>query len=345
MINPKNSTSPILITGAAGFIGSYLAKALLAQGVAVVGIDNMNDYYDVRLKQDRLTNLYQSKLFTFIKLDIAHFDNLQRAFSEYEFKHVLHMAAQAGIRYSIKNPMAYTSSNLVGFSNLLECCRHFKVDHFLFASSSSVYGNAKETPFTEDLPTDSPISYYAATKKANEVMASSYASLYGIKCTAVRLFTVYGPWGRPDMAPMIFLKKIIANETIKVFNHGDMMRDFTYISDVTTAIIGLLDMNHELQAAHPNAYNRHYEIFNIGSGRPIKLMDFIHTLEHVLEKKTTLVFDPIQQGDVQKTYASVSKMKHYLGYAPNTSLESGLRELVPWFKQYCHRRIAIGSID
>ena len=325
----------ILVTGAAGFIGFHLTARLLSDGHAVVGLDSLNDYYDVRLKQARLGQLgifepsdgvvEQSKryeAFRFVKGDLSDRELLPRLFSEEQFDAVVNLAAQAGVRYSLENPFAYVESNLVGFVNLLECCRHYPVKHLVYASSSSVYGGNTKVPFSEDDRVDNPVSLYAATKKSNELMASCYAHLYGIPSTGLRFFTVYGPWGRPDMAPMLFTKAILAGEPIKVFNEGNLSRDFTYIDDIVEGVVRVLQK--------PPQEPRH-EIYNIGGGHPVQLMDFIHTLEEHLGRKAVLELLPMQAGDVYTTYADSKKLETAVGYNPTTLLSDGLREFAEWY--------------
>ena len=325
----------ILVTGAAGFIGYHLASRLLRDGHTVVGLDSLNDYYDVRLKQARLGQLgicepsdgvvEQSKryeAFRFVKGDLADRELLPRFFSEEQFDAVVNLAAQAGVRYSLENPFAYVESNLVGFVNLLECCRHYPVKHLVYASSSSVYGGNTKVPFSEEDRVDNPVSLYAATKKSNELMASCYAHLYGIPSTGLRFFTVYGPWGRPDMAPMLFTKAILEGEPIKVFNEGNLSRDFTYIDDIVEGVVRVLQK--------PPQEPRH-EIYNIGGGHPVQLMDFIHTLEEHLGRKAVLELLPMQPGDVYTTYADSSKLESAINYKPTTTLHDGLARFVAWY--------------
>ena len=328
----------ILVTGAAGFIGYHLASRLLRDGHTVVGLDSLNDYYDVRLKQARLgqlgifepkdgvveqSNCYEA--FRFVKGDLSDRELLPRLFSEEQFDAVINLAAQAGVRYSLENPFAYVESNLVGFVNLLECCRHYPVKHLVYASSSSVYGGNTKTPFSEEDRVDNPVSLYAATKKSNELMASCYAHLYGIPSTGLRFFTVYGPWGRPDMAPMLFTKAILAGEPIKVFNEGNLSRDFTYIDDIVEGVVRVLQK--------PPQEPRH-EIYNIGGGHPVQLMDFIHTLEELLDRKAVLELLPMQPGDVYTTYADSSKLETVVHFQPTISLRDGLASLVEWYQSW-----------
>ncbi|MBR0533832.1 MAG: NAD-dependent epimerase [Bacteroidales bacterium] len=309
----------ILVTGAAGFIGFSVSKRLIERGDEVVGLDNMNDYYDVRLKQARLAQLPSH--FNFVKADVADRKALPELFARERFDAVVHLAAQAGVRYSIDNPEAYIDSNLVGFANMLECCRHYPVRHLVYASSSSVYGGNEKVPFEETDNVDNPKSLYAATKKANELMASCYSSLYGMKATGLRFFTVYGPWGRPDMAPMLFTKAILEGKPIKVFNNGNMRRDFTYIDDIVEGVVRTLD----------RIPISGHEIYNIGCSRPVMLMDFISALETALGREAVKEFLPMQAGDVQQTYASTAKLERDMGYRPAVQLEDGLRKMAEWY--------------
>ncbi|EHS7014737.1 SDR family NAD(P)-dependent oxidoreductase [Escherichia coli] len=317
----------ILITGAAGFIGHALSKHLLNNGnYEVVGIDNMNAYYSVELKKSRLATLEENSNFTFYKMDIADHESLDDLFVKSQFDYVVNLAAQAGVRYSIENPRAYTESNLVGFSNILEACRHHKIKHLVFASSSSVYGRNEKVPFSEEDRVDLPVSYYAATKKANEVMAASYSHLYNLPISGLRFFTVYGPWGRPDMAPWLFTDAILHNRPIKVFNNGDMLRDFTYIDDIVEGIVRLLD--------NPPVKDLPYEIYNIGNNRPEKLADFISAIEKACGIEAQKVNYPMQDGDVPVTYADTNKLNQAVGFSPDTNLQSGIERFVAWFREY-----------
>ena len=309
----------ILVTGAAGFIGYHVSKCLIARGDEVVGLDNLNDYYDVRLKQARLAELPSD--FRFVKMDIADRKALPELFAAEHFDAVINLAAQAGVRYSLENPEAYIDSNLVGFGNILECCRHNPVRHLVYASSSSVYGGNEKVPFEETDFVDNPKSLYAATKKANELMASCYCSLYGMKATGLRFFTVYGPWGRPDMAPMLFTDAILAGRPIKVFNNGNMRRDFTYIDDIVEGVIRVLD----------KAPENGHEVYNIGCSNPVMLMDFISTLEKSLGREAVKEFLPMQAGDVPQTYASTAKLEKDMGYKPKVQLAEGLRQMADWY--------------
>jgi len=330
----------VLVTGAAGFIGSALTHRLLDRGDQVVGIDNLNDYYDVRLKQARLDRLRARSGFSFHKLDIVERRGMAEFFSEGKFDSVVHLAAQAGVRYSLTNPAAYIDANLVGFLNVLEGCRHSRVGHLVFASSSSVYGANTRLPFTEHDNVDHPVSLYAATKKANELMAHSYASLYGMSCTGLRFFTVYGPWGRPDMALFKFTEGILAGRPIPVFNRGDMVRDFTYVDDIVEGVIRTMD-----QPAAPDArWNGEqpdpatsyapWRIYNIGNNQPVKLMRYIEVLEQCLGRKAKLELLPMQAGDVPATFADVSELQQAVGYKPQTPIEVGVRRFAEWYQSY-----------
>jgi len=319
----------ILITGAAGFIGFYLSKRLLENGMEVIGFDNVNDYYEVSLKEDRLAILNKLPGFTFVKGDLADKEAVNELFEKYNPAVVVNLAAQAGVRYSIDNPEAYISSNVVGFFNILEACRKFPVDHLVFASSSSVYGGNDKVPFCTTDKVDRPVSLYAATKKSNELMAYSYAKLYGIKLTGLRFFTVYGPMGRPDMAYFKFAKKIMNNEPIQIYNNGDMYRDFTYVDDIVTGIINIL--NHPPVADDLGAC---YKIYNIGNNKPEKLMDYISVLEKCLGKEAKKEYLPMQPGDVYQTYADVADLMKDYDFKPETTIEEGLKQFADWFLSY-----------
>ena len=313
----------VLITGAAGFIASKLMYTLRERGDEVVGIDNYNDYYDVRLKEARVKEFGLEVR----KMDLADKEAIDRLFAEEKFDKVVNLAAQAGVRYSITNPYAYLQSNLVGFLNILEACRNFRVKHLVYASSSSVYGMNAKVPYSEDDKVDNPVSLYAATKKSNELMAHSYCKLYGISMTGLRYFTVYGPWGRPDMAPMLFARAISRGETIKVFNHGDMIRDFTFIDDIVAGTIGCLD--HEPE---PDANGLKYRVYNIGCSNPVKLMDFISEIEQALGVEAKKEFLPMQPGDVYQTNADTSKLEAEIGYKPVVRLHEGIGKFIEWYK-------------
>lgn len=316
----------ILITGCAGFIGYHLAKSLLNKDNSVIGIDNLNNYYDVHLKENRLEQLKVFNNFQFVKADIADEKAVNLLFAENKFDIVVYLAAQAGVRYSIDNPRSYISSNIIGFFNILEACRYNPVKHLVFASSSSVYGNQKKTPFAVTDNVAHPISLYAATKKADELMAFTYAHLYKIPLTGLRFFTVYGPWGRPDMAYFSFTNKIYADESIKIFNNGDMLRDFTYIDDIVHGIELVIDKA-------PKGEDP-YKIYNIGNNKPERLMYFIETLENSIGKKAKKEFLPMQPGDVYQTYADISELEKDFGFKPKTSIEDGLKKFADWYKEY-----------
>mgnify|MGYP003192882456 FL=1 len=319
----------ILVTGGAGFIGYHLSKQLLEYDCTVIGYDNLNDYYEVQLKYDRLKDLEGREGYTFIKGDLADKETLGKIFQEYSFDIVVNLGAQAGVRYSIDNPDAYMSSNMVGFYNILECCRHYPVEHLVYASSSSVYGANKKVPFSVEDKVDYPVSLYAATKKSNELMAHCYSKLYGIPATGLRFFTVYGPFGRPDMAYFKFAKKIMNGETIQIYNNGDMMRDFTYIDDIVKGIANILpNPPEEIETGAK------YKVYNIGNNKPEKLMDYIQTLEKHLGREAKKEFLPMQPGDVYQTYADVSDLMHDFNFKPSTSIDEGLGKFVTWFKEY-----------
>jgi UDP-glucuronate 4-epimerase len=327
----------ILVTGAAGFIGFHLSKRLLAEGYHVIGVDNLNDYYDIRLKKERLSQLENNDTFTFYKVDLADQPSLNQIFENHSIPIVINLAAQAGVRYSISHPHSYVHSNLVGFVNILEACRHYQVEHLLYASSSSVYGANTKTPFSTQDSVDHPVSIYAATKKANELMAHTYSHLFTIPTTGLRFFTVYGPWGRPDMAYYSFTKDIIEGNTIQVFNNGDMLRDFTYIDDIVEGIVKLLDhppVPDSNRSLDPSTSHAPYKIYNIGNNSPVRLMDFINTLENLIDKKANLKFLPMQPGDVKETYADITDLQKAAGFSPATPLEIGLGHFVDWYKKY-----------
>ncbi len=319
----------ILVTGAAGFIGFHLSKRLSDDGYTVVGYDNINDYYNVNLKYARLDILKPYANFTFVKGDLADKDAVDRLFTEYQPETVVNLAAQAGVRYSIENPQVYIESNIIGFFNILEACRHHPVQHLVYASSSSVYGNQEKTPFSTSDDVSKPISLYAATKKTNELMAYTYSHLYGIPSTGLRFFTVYGPYGRPDMAYFSFTKKIFAGEPITIFNNGDMYRDFTYVDDIVQGIMNLLE--------HPpvaDACGAQYKVYNIGNNRPEKLMHFIEVLERCIGCEVKKEFLPMQAGDVYQTYADVADLMADFGFKPDTTIEDGLKRFVDWYKEF-----------
>jgi UDP-glucuronate 4-epimerase len=330
----------ILVTGAAGFIGMHVSERLLARGDEVIGLDNLNDYYDPSLKESRLERLRPSERFRFVRLDVADRLTMARLFDEEKFDRVVHLAAQAGVRYSLKNPHAYVDSNLVGFVNILEGCRHNRVEHLVYASSSSVYGGNTKMPFSEHDSVDHPVSLYAATKKANELMAHTYSHLYGLPTTGLRFFTVYGPWGRPDMALFLFVKAILEDRPIDVFNHGRMRRDFTYIDDIAEGVIRVLDRKAEPDAAFdplcpdPGRSHAPYRVFNIGNHDPVDLMDFIEAIEEALGRKARKNFLPIQDGDVPATYADVSELDAWTDFKPATSVRDGVGRFVAWYRAY-----------
>lgn len=330
----------ILLTGAAGFIGSTAAHRLLARGDTVVGLDNLNDYYDVRLKEDRLARLLPHPGFGFVKMDVADRPGIERLFAEGGFDRVIHLAAQAGVRYSLKNPHAYVDSNLVGFMNILEGCRHARVQHLVYASSSSVYGGNTKMPFSEADSVDHPVSMYAATKKANELMAHTYSHLFGLPTTGLRFFTVYGPWGRPDMALFLFTKAILEGRPIDVFNHGNMQRDFTYVDDIVEGVIRVLDRPAEPDPAfdplapNPGTGSAPYRVFNIGNHDPVPLLDFIAAIEEALGRKAQKNLLPLQDGDVPATYADVDALSAWTGFAPKTDIRTGIGRFVAWYRDY-----------
>lgn len=322
-------TKTYLVTGAAGFIGFFLSKALLEKGATVVGFDNLNDYYDVSLKEHRLSILKEYGRFTFVKGDLSDKDAVFKVFEDYNPYVVVNLAAQAGVRYSIENPDAYIQSNIVGFFNILEACRHYPVEHLVYASSSSVYGGNKKVPFSTEDKVDNPVSLYAATKKSNELMAYSYSKLYGIKSTGLRFFTVYGPMGRPDMAAFLFANAIMQDKPIKVFNNGDMRRDFTYVDDIIEGVMDIIP-----NPPKPDEHGVNYKVYNIGNNSPEDLMTFIGTLEKALGKEAKKEFLPMQPGDVPQTYADVTELMKDFGFKPDTSIEVGLDRFAKWFKEY-----------
>ena len=330
----------VLVTGAAGFIGMTTALRLLARGDEVVGIDNLNDYYPVALKEDRLRRLTDQPGFRFIRLDLADRAGIAELFAREKFDRVVHLAAQAGVRYSIQNPHAYVDSNLVGFVNILEGCRHNGVQHLVYASSSSVYGGNAKMPFSEHDSVDHPVSLYAATKKANELMAHTYSHLYGLPTTGLRFFTVYGPWGRPDMAPFLFAGAILRGEPIKVFNHGNMKRDFTYIDDIVEGVVRVLDRTAAVDStydpisADPACSNVPYRVFNIGNSDPVPLMDFIGAIEAATGRTAEKIFLPMQDGDVPATYADTELLDAWVGFAPATPIGEGVARFVAWYREY-----------
>ena len=329
-----------LITGAAGFIGFHLSMRLIEQGKSVVGIDNLNEYYDVNLKKTRLRKLEENPEFSFFKLDLVDRKVIEKLFSENKFDYVVNLAAQAGVRYSLTNPHAYVDSNIVGFLNILEGCRHNDVKHLVYASSSSVYGANTKMPFSVHHNVDHPVSLYAATKKSNELMAHTYSSLYKLPCTGLRFFTVYGPYGRPDMAPFLFTRAILKNKPIDVFNHGKMKRDFTYIDDIVEGVVRLIhkvpgpDKCWNGDAPDSATSYAPYRIYNIGNNNPVELMKFIGVLEDCLGRKAEKNLLPIQPGDVPATYADVDDLVSDVGFKPSTSIEEGIKKFVEWYLEY-----------
>jgi len=323
----------ILITGAAGFVGFHLSQQLLKSGFKIIGFDNLNNYYDVKLKYARLKLLREYINFIFIKDDLINFDKLKIVFKEYKPKIVVNLAAQAGVRYSIENPKAYIDSNMIGFFNVLEACRYHPVEQLLYASSSSVYGNQEKIPFSTFDSVDNPISLYAATKKSNELMAYTYSHLYKIPTIGLRFFTVYGPYGRPDMAYFSFTKKIIEGERLNIFNNGDMYRDFTYIDDIVKVMENIIK---KPQVLETNICP--YKLYNIGNNKPEKLGDFISILENIINKKARKKYLPMQQGDVYQTHADVSELIEDFDFTPNTSLQDGIRQFVSWYKEYYNEK-------
>lgn len=330
----------ILVTGAAGFIGIHVVKKLLERGDKIVGIDNLNDYYDVTLKEARLKTVKQDSNFKFETIDISDKENLDKIFKKEKPQKVINLAAQAGVRYSLKNPNAYIKANIEGFMNILEACRYNDIEHLVYASSSSVYGSNTLSPFSEDQNIDHPVSLYGATKKSNELMAHTYSHLFNLPTTGLRFFTVYGPWGRPDMALFLFTKAILEDREIDVFNNGDMIRDFTYINDIVEGIVRVLDkpaksdsnfLNYDPK---PHISDAPYKIFNIGNSQPTKLMDYINTLENAIGKKAKISFKPMQPGDVKSTSADTTKLEEWISFKPNTSINDGIHEFVKWYKYF-----------
>ncbi len=328
----------ILVTGAAGFIGFHLTKRLLEQGEHVIGIDNMNAYYEVSLKEDRIVQLLGKPNFEFLKLDLIDRDGLKRLFTEWKIETVINLAAQAGVRYSIQNPYAYVESNLVGFVNILECCRHHEVKHLVYASSSSVYGANTQIPFSVQHNVDHPVSLYAATKKANELMAHTYSHLYGIPTTGLRFFTVYGPWGRPDMALFQFTKAILEGTPIDVFNYGKMKRDFTYVDDIVEGIVRVMDFVPTPQSVipenDPSSSSAPYKVYNIGNNQPVELLRFIEVLEESLGQKAVKNLMPMQPGDVPATWADIDDLEKDISYRPTIPIEVGIPLFVEWYRSY-----------
>jgi len=330
----------ILVTGAAGFIGMTASLRLLARGDEVVGLDNLNDYYEVSLKENRLARLTSHANFRFVKLDVGDRAGMEALFAAEKFDKVIHLAAQAGVRYSIQNPHAYVDSNLVGFINILEGCRHHKAQHLVYASSSSVYGGNTKMPFSEHDSVDHPVSLYAATKKANELMAHTYSHLYGLPTTGLRFFTVYGPWGRPDMALFLFTKAILEGRPIDVFNHGNMKRDFTYVDDIVEGVIRVLDKTaaanpaYDAISADPATSNVPYRVFNIGNNNPVQLLDFIGAIENALGQKAEKRLLPLQDGDVPATFANTDLLNDWVGFVPGTTVQEGVSRFITWYRDY-----------
>jgi len=334
----------VLVTGCAGFIGMHTAQRLIARGDEVVGVDNLNDYYDVKLKVDRLRQLEGRRGFAFAELDLADRAACRELFSKGRFERVVHLAAQPGVRYSLKNPQAYIDANLVAFANVLEGCRQNGITHLVYASSSSVYGANRKMPFSEHDNVDHPLSLYAATKKANELMAHTYSHLFGLPTTGLRFFTVYGPWGRPDMSPSLFVGAILRGEPIQVFNEGRMRRDFTYIDDIVEGVVRVLDTvpapNPAFDPQQPDPAQSHapYRIYNIGNHEPVELMTFIETIEAAVGRKAQKIFLPMQPGDVEATYADTTLLREAVGFAPATPLSEGIRRFVAWYLDYYGKR-------
>ena len=330
----------ILVTGAAGFIGFHTSNKLLARGDTVVGLDNLNDYYDVNLKKARLALLEAQPGFSFAKVDLQDREAVTAVFAQHPFDAVINLAAQAGVRYSLENPHAYIDSNIVGFTNILECCRHHNTGHLVYASSSSVYGINSSMPFSVHDNVDHPISLYAASKKANELMAHTYSHLFGVPTTGLRFFTVYGPWGRPDMALFLFTKAILAGEPIQVFNHGQMQRDFTYVDDIVEGVVRVMDQpaaaNPEWDSADPDpgTSSAPYRLYNIGNNSPVMLLDYIAAVEKALGKKAEMEMLPMQPGDVAATCADIDALEQAVGYRPNTPIEEGVNNFISWYLDY-----------
>ncbi|MBV6647215.1 MAG: NAD-dependent epimerase [Cyclobacteriaceae bacterium] len=330
----------MLVTGAAGFIGFHLAKRLLAEGNQVVGVDSVNDYYDVSLKEARLAILKESRSFTFHKLNLVHGEQVSEIFSQYKFEYVVHLAAQAGVRYSLTHPHAYIDSNITSFINILEGCKKNGIQHLMYASSSSVYGANTAMPFSVSQNVDHPVSLYAATKKANELIAHSYSVNFKLPTTGLRFFTVYGPWGRPDMALFLFTKAILEDKPIDVFNHGEMRRDFTYVEDIVEGIYRLIptvpkpDQNWNSDDPIPSSSFAPFSLFNIGNNSPVDLMQFVEAIETEIGKKATVNYMPIQKGDVPATFADVSALTEAVGYKPNTTIQEGIANFVHWYREF-----------
>lgn len=329
-----------LVTGAAGFIGFFVAQRLCSQGHQVIGLDNLNDYYDVSLKEARLAELKSEENFRFVRMDLADREGIAKLFASEKFDRVIHLAAQAGVRYSLDNPLAYVDSNLLGHTTILEGCRHHQVEHLVYASSSSVYGMNKKMPFSTEDSVDHPVSLYAATKKANELMSHTYSHLYNIPTTGLRFFTVYGPWGRPDMALFKFTKAILEGRSIDIYNNGDLSRDFTYIDDIVEGILRIQDVIPQgdstwtVESGSPGDSSAPYRIHNIGNGQPVKLMDFVAALENALDKTAQKNFMPMQPGDVYATYADTRSLYEATGYQPNVGVAEGVAKFVEWYRDF-----------
>lgn len=329
-----------LVTGAAGFIGFFVAQRLCSQGHQVIGLDNLNDYYDVSLKEARLAELKGEENFRFVRMDLADREGIAKLFASEKFDRVIHLAAQAGVRYSLDNPLAYVDSNLLGHTTILEGCRHHQVEHLVYASSSSVYGMNKKMPFSTEDSVDHPVSLYAATKKANELMSHTYSHLYNIPTTGLRFFTVYGPWGRPDMALFKFTKAILEGRSIDIYNNGDLSRDFTYIDDIVEGILRIQDVIPQrdsawtVESGSPGDSSAPYRIHNIGNGQPVKLMDFVAALENALDKTAQKNFMPMQPGDVYATYADTRSLYEATGYQPNVGVAEGVAKFVEWYRDF-----------
>jgi UDP-glucuronate 4-epimerase len=329
-----------LVTGAAGFIGFFVAQRLCLQGHQVIGLDNLNDYYDVSLKEARLILLQNDANFRFVQMDLADREGIARLFAKEKFDRVIHLAAQAGVRYSLDNPLTYIDSNLLGHATILEGCRHHQVEHLIYASSSSVYGMNKKMPFATEDSVDHPVSLYAATKKANELMSHTYSHLYNIPTTGLRFFTVYGPWGRPDMALFKFTKAILENRPIDIYNNGDLSRDFTYIDDIVEGILRIQDVlpqrdpNWTVESGSPGDSSAPYRIYNIGNGQPVKLMDFVAALEKAIGKTAQKNFLPMQSGDVYATYADTQNLYKATGWQPSVGVEEGVARFVEWYRGF-----------
>jgi len=339
-----DTTKTYLVTGAAGFIGFHLAKRLLAEGCSVIGLDNLNDYYDVELKKARLAILEEDSNFRFVFAHVEDRLAIERLFAENTIHIVIHLAAQAGVRYSLQNPHSYIQSNIVGFLNILEGCRHHDVEHLVYASSSSVYGANEKMPFSTSDNVDHPVSLYAATKKSNELMAHTYSHLYNLPTTGLRFFTVYGPWGRPDMALFLFTKAILNNEPIKVFNNGQMQRDFTYVDDIIEGLVRIIQSppkeNQDFDRAAPDPGSSYapYKIYNIGNNKPVQLMELIQVLEQCLGMEAKKEFLPMQPGDVASTYANVDSLITEMGFQPKTSIDVGVKKFVEWYREHYSNR-------